>query len=75
MDGEGAESHTSRASAPARGGTPARALTRRPRVPEGGPLYVRCHDEEWGVPLRDDGRILEFPAMESFQAGLSWKTK
>lgn len=32
------------------------------------------HDREWGVPLRDDRRLFEFLVLESFQAGLSWRT-
>ncbi len=38
------------------------------------PLYVRYHDEEWGVPLRDDKRLFEFLILEGAQAGLSWLT-
>lgn len=38
------------------------------------PLYVRYHDEEWGVPLHDDRRIFEMLVLEGFQAGLSWLT-
>lgn len=38
------------------------------------PLYVRYHDEEWGVPVRDDQRLFEFLTLESAQAGLSWIT-
>lgn len=37
------------------------------------PLYVRYHDEEWGVPLHDDGALYELLILESFQAGLSWE--
>ncbi len=36
------------------------------------PLYVAYHDEEWGVPVRDDKKLFEFLVLESFQAGLSW---
>ena len=36
-------------------------------------LYVRYHDEEWGVPVHDDGRLFEMLILESFQAGLSWE--
>lgn len=36
--------------------------------------YVRYHDEEWGVPVRDDRRHFEFLVLESAQAGLSWST-
>jgi DNA-3-methyladenine glycosylase I len=37
------------------------------------PLYIRYHDEEWGVPLHDDNKIFEFLVLEGFQAGLSWR--
>ena len=43
-------------------------------VPENDPLYIQYHDEEWGVPLHDDRKLFEFLTLESFQAGLSWKT-
>jgi DNA-3-methyladenine glycosylase I len=38
------------------------------------PLYLRYHDEEWGVPLHDDRRLFEFLVLEGAQAGLSWIT-
>jgi DNA-3-methyladenine glycosylase I len=38
------------------------------------PAYMRYHDEEWGVPLQDDGRLFEFLILEGAQAGLSWST-
>ncbi len=38
------------------------------------PLYIAYHDEEWGVPLRDDDQLFEFLILETFQAGLSWIT-
>ena len=37
-------------------------------------LYVRYHDEEWGVPARDDRKLFEFLTLEGAQAGLSWIT-
>src|SRR2546426_6476121 len=37
-------------------------------------LYVKYHDEEWGVPLHDDRALFEFLILEGFQAGLSWRT-
>ena len=37
-------------------------------------LAVRYHDEEWGVPVRDDRRWFEFLLLEGAQAGLSWDT-
>ena len=36
--------------------------------------YVRYHDEEWGVPVRDDRAQFEFLILEGAQAGLSWST-
>ena len=38
------------------------------------PLYVAYHDEEWGVPVRDERRLFEFLILEGAQAGLSWLT-
>lgn len=38
------------------------------------PLYVKYHDEEWGVPVKDDQTMFEFLLLETFQAGLSWIT-
>jgi DNA-3-methyladenine glycosylase I len=38
------------------------------------PTYVGYHDEEWGVPVRDDRRLFEFLVLEGAQAGLSWIT-
>ncbi len=36
------------------------------------PLYVRYHDEEWGIPVHDDRKLFEFLVLDSFQAGLTW---
>lgn len=30
------------------------------------------HDDEWGVPQRDDRRLFEHLILDQFQAGLSW---
>ena len=38
------------------------------------PLYQAYHDEEWGVPVRNDQRMFEFIVLEGAQAGLSWIT-
>ncbi len=38
------------------------------------PLYIKYHDEEWGVPLHDDLKLFEFLILEGAQAGLSWIT-
>ena len=40
----------------------------------GDPLYEAYHDEEWGVPVKDDETLFEFLILETFQAGLSWIT-
>ncbi|GHC46204.1 DNA-3-methyladenine glycosylase I [Ulvibacter litoralis] len=32
------------------------------------------HDEEWGVPVKEDASLFEFLLLETFQAGLSWIT-
>ena len=37
------------------------------------PLYIRYHDEEWGIPVHDDHKLFEMLILESFQAGLSWE--
>lgn len=37
-------------------------------------LYVKYHDEEWGVPVHDDKKHFEFLVLESAQAGLNWLT-
>ena len=37
-------------------------------------LMTRYHDQEWGTPLKDDRKLYEFLVLESFQAGLSWRT-
>jgi DNA-3-methyladenine glycosylase I len=38
------------------------------------PIYLDYHDQEWGVPARDDRKQFEFLVLESAQAGLSWLT-
>ncbi|MGH8494406.1 MAG: DNA-3-methyladenine glycosylase I [Moraxellaceae bacterium] len=38
------------------------------------PLYVKYHDEEWGVPSYDDRHLYEKLCLEAQQAGLSWIT-
>jgi DNA-3-methyladenine glycosylase I len=43
-------------------------------VPEGDPLYVAYHDEEWGVPSHDERHLFEMLVLEGAQAGLSWST-
>ncbi|MGC6177534.1 DNA-3-methyladenine glycosylase I [Lacrimispora sp. 38-1] len=43
-------------------------------VDESSPIYVKYHDEEWGVPVYDDQKLYEMFLLETFQAGLSWIT-
>ena len=38
------------------------------------PIYLRYHDEEWGVPIHDDHRLFESLILDGMQAGLSWLT-
>jgi len=38
------------------------------------PIYVKYHDDEWGVPVKDDKTLFEFLILEGAQAGLSWLT-
>jgi DNA-3-methyladenine glycosylase I len=40
----------------------------------GDPLMLEHHDEEWGVPSRDDVHLFELLTLEGAQAGLSWST-
>jgi DNA-3-methyladenine glycosylase I len=42
--------------------------------PSDDALMIAYHDTEWGIPLHDDRKIFEFMVLDSFQAGLSWKT-
>ena len=40
----------------------------------GAPNMIRYHDEEWGLPSRDDRHLFEMLILEGAQAGLSWST-
>ncbi len=40
----------------------------------GSEIYEAYHDEEWGVPVRDDRALFEMLNLEGAQAGLSWIT-
>jgi DNA-3-methyladenine glycosylase I len=37
-------------------------------------IYIKYHDEEWGVPVFDDRLLFEMLTLEGAQAGLSWIT-
>ena len=43
-------------------------------VPAADPDYVAYHDDEWGVPSRDERHLFEMLTLEGAQAGLSWST-
>ena len=49
-------------------------MCKRCTWPGTDPLYIKYHDEEWGVPLHDEKRLFEFLILEGAQAGLSWIT-
>ena len=38
------------------------------------PIYIKYHDQEWGVPVHNDRKLFEFLVLEGAQAGLSWIT-
>jgi DNA-3-methyladenine glycosylase I len=38
------------------------------------PLMQEYHDTEWGFPLHDDRKLLEYLILDGAQAGLSWRT-
>ena len=42
--------------------------------PKDDELMIKYHDEEWGTPVHDDKKHFEFLVLDTFQAGLSWKT-
>ena len=50
-----------------------KALPRCPWPVFDDPLYLDYHDNEWGVPVRNDKKLFEFLVLEAFQAGLSWQ--
>ncbi|MDN5328771.1 MAG: DNA-3-methyladenine glycosylase [Bacteroidales bacterium] len=35
---------------------------------------IEYHDKEWGVPCHDDRLLWEYIVLDTFQAGLSWRT-
>lgn len=37
------------------------------------PLYIKYHDEEWGILNTSDDYLFEMLILEMFQAGLSWE--
>ena len=51
-------------------------MTEKPRCPwcMGDADYMRYHDKEWGVPLKNSRKLFEFLILDGAQAGLSWLT-
>jgi DNA-3-methyladenine glycosylase I len=49
-------------------------IVKRCEWADGSPEMVAYHDEEWGVPSRDDVHLFELLVLEGAQAGLSWAT-
>lgn len=47
-------------------------LPKRLCWPADDPLMLAYHDEEWGVPVRDDRALFAKLVLDGFQAGLSW---
>ena len=37
-------------------------------------LYVKYHDDVWGVECHDDTMLFKYLVLEMFQAGLNWET-
>ena len=37
-------------------------------------LMIEYHDNEWGTPVHDDKKLFEYLLLDTFQAGLSWRT-
>jgi DNA-3-methyladenine glycosylase I len=42
--------------------------------PQQDELMIHYHDHEWGKPVHEDTKLFEMLLLESFQAGLTWKT-
>jgi len=51
-----------------------KADSKRCPWPGTDPLYIAYHNEEWGVPEREDRALYEKFVLDGFQAGLSWIT-
>ncbi|MDR1900868.1 MAG: DNA-3-methyladenine glycosylase I [Treponema sp.] len=41
---------------------------------QGDDDYIKYHDQEWGLPLKDNRMLFEFLILDGAQAGLSWLT-
>ena len=49
-------------------------MTRRCEWAGTDPLNIAYHDNEWGIPVRNENRLFEALTLEGAQAGLSWIT-
>lgn len=49
-------------------------MTNRCKWPGSDPLYIKYHDQEWGVPVYDDQLLFAKLILDGAQAGLSWIT-
>jgi DNA-3-methyladenine glycosylase I len=49
-------------------------LINRCEWPGDEPLYIKYHDEEWGLPIYDDRLLFAKLILDGAQAGLSWIT-
>lgn len=49
-------------------------IVKRCEWADGSPEMVAYHDQEWGMPSRDEVHLFEFLVLEGAQAGLSWAT-
>ncbi|MED6136385.1 hypothetical protein PIB30_055636 [Stylosanthes scabra] len=41
-------------------------------TPNSDPIYIAYHDEEWGVPVRDDKMLFELLVLSGAQVGSDW---
>lgn len=51
-----------------------REIPNRCSWPKNDEIYLKYHDEEWGVPVYSDRKLFEMLILEGTQAGLSWIT-
>ena len=54
--------------------SPPTPVSAAPGATGADPAYRAYHDEEWGVPVRDERHLFELLILEGAQAGLSWST-
>lgn len=49
-------------------------MVRRCEWPRDDSQMIEYHDKEWGTPCHDDQKLFEYILLDTFQAGLSWRT-